>query len=332
MTNTTTDITMDIPTDVAQTMARRRRRLGRTDFYVSPLGIGGAWLGRTPQGVDERTAVATVLRGLDLGLNLIDTSPLYMRRTSERFIGLALEAWQQRGGRREDLILSTKTGHYGRDRDYSAARTYRSVEESMALLKTEYLDVVLVHDPVDLTPVLAPDGALAALKDLKAQGVIRAIGLGVRDHAFHRRCIATGDFDVSLTFRDFNLLDQSAVAGVLEVAAVHDVGVFNGSPLINGLLTGEEPQALVRRAEARGRRWTRFEQSAIERAQALWTWAQARDIDLLALNLQYCLREPRIAATLVGPSTPAHIAADVAAIATPLPASVWEGLREDFGV
>jgi len=311
--------------------ALTRRRLGRTDLYVTPLGLGGAWLGHTANGLDETTAIATVLRALELGLNLIDTSPVYLKRESERFIGLALEVWYRRGGRREDVVLTTKTGTHVRPGDYSAEGTYRCVNRSLELLKTDYLDVVFVHDPQDLTPVFAPGGALAALRDLKARGVIRAIGLGVRSHAFHRQCIESGAIDVSLTFRDYNFLDQSAAAGVLDVASVHQVGVLNGSPTLNGILGGDDPLNMLRKMGAAGQRpWRQHEDA--HRAHALWVWAQARNVSLLALNLQMCLREPRIAATLVGASQPEQIEADVAAVCAPIADETWAALRADFGM
>ena len=199
--------------------ALAKRRLGRTDLYVTPLGMGGAWLGSTPEGYDENVAVATVLRALELGINLLDTSGAYEGGKSEQFIGKALEQWYARGGKREDLILSTKTGSRTRPHDYSAEGTRKSIEKSLEMLKTDYLDIALVHDPDNLKPVLAPGCAWDVLKEYKKKGVVRAIGLGVRNQAFHRRMIATGDCDVCLTHSDYNLLTQSAAQGVLEPAA-----------------------------------------------------------------------------------------------------------------
>lgn len=116
-----------------------KRRLGRTNLYVTPLGLGGVWLGCTLDGPNEQLAVATVLRALELGINLIDTSPVYIEGESQRFIGLALEEWYKRGGRREDIVLPTKTGKYPYTKDYTAEGTRRSVEKSLELLKTDYL-------------------------------------------------------------------------------------------------------------------------------------------------------------------------------------------------
>ena len=261
--------------------------------------------------------MATVLRALELSINLIDTSPLYGE--SERRIGLALEEWYRRGGKRGDVILSTKTGTRTRPKDYSTEGTKRSVEESLRLLKTDYIDVMLVHDPDNLTPVLSPGGALESLRELKAQGVIRAIGLGVRSHEFHRRCIETGEFDVVLTYRDFNLLHQTAADGVLKHAAAHDVGVFNGMAVLYGLLNGSDPR------EARARAASDDE---VQRAVKLWEFAQSKGVSLLGLNLQFCMRERRITSTLVGVANPEQLEADVAAVSERIPDEVWEELRE----
>lgn len=294
-----------------------KRRLGRTGFRVTPLGLGGAHLGRTPDGLDDAVAVATVLRALELGINLIDTAPLY--GDSQRRIGMALQEWYRQGGQREDLIISTKTGRDAGGRgDYSAQATRRSVEESLRLLRTDYIDILLVHDPDDLTPVLAPGGTLDVLKDFKRRGLIRAIGLGVRSHEFHRRCIETGEFDVLLTFCDYNLLNQSAATGVLEPAAAKDVGVLNGAAVLLGLLSGRDPRTVKRHLQLG--------------AYELWQWTQEHGYDLLALNLQFCLRERRIHSTLVGAATPEEIQTDVRAIYAEIQPGAWEELHARFGI
>lgn len=334
------------------TIRWEKRRLGRTEFRVTPLGLGGAWLGSTPDGVDEDLAVQTVLRALELGINLIDTSGTYERGKSEVFIGRALEAWCRRGGKREDLILSSKTGTRVRPRDYSGEHTRWSIEKSLEALKTDYLDIALVHDPEDLEPVLAPGGAWDTLKALKAEGVVRAIGLGIHNLDFHERMIATGDLDVSLTHSKYHLLNQEAGASMLNVAAAHDVGVFNATALANGFLSGEAPDVVVERFEAQRQRFLtyvereaktlppvqvrerreRFEawnarfQANAEKAAALWDWAQTNAIDLLALNLHFCARDPRITAILIGASRPEHVEADVAALQSDVPDWVWAEL------
>jgi D-threo-aldose 1-dehydrogenase len=285
-------------------------------------------------------AVATVLRALGLGINLIDTSPsgYYAGGQSESWVGLALLEWYRRGGRREDLVLSTKVGARGypdRPKDYSAEAVRRSVALSLEALHTDYLDVVLVHDPDDLAPVLAAGGALEALQAFKRQGVVRATGLGARPHDFHRRCIERADFDMVMTYRDYNLINQSALDGVLRPAARRNVGVWNATVTLGGLLGGLRPLDVARAREgeallAHGPYVLAGEE--VQRAQAMWDWAQSHGVDPLALNLQYCLRQPAIASTIVGAASPAEIEADVAAVTEPIPEATWQAFVTEFAL
>jgi aryl-alcohol dehydrogenase-like predicted oxidoreductase len=299
-----------------------KRRLGRTGLMVSPLSLGGAHLGETPDSVSDDLAVRTVHAALHAGLNLIDTAPMY--GDSQRRIGLALRDWLGGDHRREDLVLSTKTGRDPQGgRHYSAAETHRSVHESLRLLQTPYLDIVLVHDPDDPAPVFDPGGTLEALSELKAEGLIRAIGVGVRSHDFHRRCIRSGAFDVCLTFCDYNLLDQSAADSLLDEAAAHDVGLLNGAAVMLGLLGGGDPRLAHSHLATPER---------VERATDLWQWARSGGVSLEALNLQLCLRETRLASTLVGVADPEELHRDLQAIAEPIPDEVWTELSERFGI
>lgn len=306
-----------------------RRRLGRTGLQVPVLGIGGAQLGRRGGSHDEQLGVDTVLAALEAGIDLIDTSAAYIGGESERYIGIALQEWYRRGNRREDLIIESKVGSRRRSHDYSHDAIMVSTELSLLALQTDYLDVMLVHDPAEIEPVLAPHAARDALLSLKKQGVIRHLGLGCRPHAHHRTCIATGDFEVSLTFRDYNLIDRSALAGVLEPAVAADVGVFNASIMLNGLLGGEDPIAVA--ARDAGVAPDRVELTGeLRRAKRMYDWCAARGLDLHVLNLHYCLRETRFASVLLGFSTPERVAQNVAAYRQAVDPAVWDELDRDF--
>jgi len=230
------------------------RPLGTTGLAVTPIGIGGAYLGlgRTSgqHRIDEDLGAAAVFRALELGINLIDTSAGYMGDSrSEQIVGKAIAQWTANGGRREDIVLETKTGTRERRNraaaSYSGKATWQSIETSLRLLNVDCLDIALVHDPIDLERVLAPDGAWAALQEMKSQGMVRAIGLGTRSHEHHQRFIATGACDVCLTHSDFNLLTQTAREGVLKPATTHNVAVFNGTSLAYGLLLGAQSPSQV---------------------------------------------------------------------------------------
>ena len=287
-----------------------KRILGRTGFKVTVLGIGSAWLGHQNGTSHPEIGVQTVLAGLQAGINLIDTSDNYIDGRSEGIVGQALEHWFGQGHRREDLILSTKlTVYEGNPDAFSYDGTMYGLERSLRRLGTDYLDVFLIHDPATLEPVLAEGGALAALCKAREEGTIRALGLGCRSHAFHRTCIETGAFDVSLTYHDYNLVDTTAAAGMLETAAAHDVGVFNAS--INAALN---------------------RQDTAQRSRELADWCAQRDLELATLNLHFCLREKRFASILVGFSRPARVAQNLADLAAQIDAQVWDELARDFGI
>lgn len=287
-----------------------KRALGRTGFEVTVLGIGCAWLGHQGNGeYDFDQGVETLVAGLETGINLVDTSDNYIGGKSEDVVGRGLEQWWAQGNRREDLILSTKLSVYDHNPDaFSYDGAMFGLEESLKRLRTDYLDIFLVHDPTDLAPVLEENGALAALQKAKEEGTIRSIGLGCRPHAFHRTCIETGAFDVSLTFRDYNLVDTTAEKGMLETASAHNVGVLNAS--INAALDGQDA----------------------EKTERLTQWCRARDLELSTLNLHFCLRDKRFTSILIGYSRPMRVAQNMEALATKIDETVWEELAQDFGI
>ena len=204
-----------------------------------------------------------------------------------------------------------------------------STELSLRALQTDYLDLMLVHDRPRSSRCWRRTRPRDALLRLKEQGVIRHLGLGCRPHAHHQACIATGDFEVSLTFRDYNLMERSALAGVLEPAVAADVGVFNASIMLSGLLGGEDPIAVA--APAAGVAPERVATTPeLRRAKWMYDWCVARGLDLHVLNLHYCLRETWFASVLLGFSTPERVAQNVAAYRQEVDAAIWEELDRDF--
>jgi aryl-alcohol dehydrogenase-like predicted oxidoreductase len=293
-------------------LAIPRRKLGRTDMIVTEVALGGVGLGGGRTTDDDLAAAMTVQGAIDRGINYIDTSPLY--RESERRLGLAL---RQLGGRPEGLYLSTKTGTHPQHRgDYSAAGTRWSVENSLRLLGVSAVDLLLVHDPDTMDPVLAPGGALDTLERLRDEGKFRWIGLGVREHDKLRTAIRTGRFDVILTYADYNLVRQTA-APLIDEAAAAGVGVLLAQVFIAGLLAGDDP-AETRYADhpdaAAARDW--------------WCWARERGVSLRALALQFGLRNPKVGTVLVGADTPTQVDEILAAAAEPIPAGVWAEVDE----
>jgi aryl-alcohol dehydrogenase-like predicted oxidoreductase len=291
-----------------------RRRLGRTGLEVPGVSLGCVGVGGHYGPVTESEAIETVRSALAQGITYFDTSPLYGE--SERRIGLALE-----GVPRDRYVLSTKTGtHPERRGDFSWDGTMWSVENSLRLLKTDRVDVLLVHDPDDLEPVFASRGALEALEALKSQGVIGHIGLGQRRHDFHRRAIESERFDVILTYNDYHPIRTTAAAEVLPLAALHEVGVLNGSPAAHGLLIGVDPDRLDATIRSR------LSERDLAAARRFYHWCNERGVPMMAVVLQFCLRQPLIHCTLTGPKTRAELDHNLRAATMPLPEELWDDL------
>jgi aryl-alcohol dehydrogenase-like predicted oxidoreductase len=290
-----------------------RRRLGRSELTVPIFSLGGYPLG-WGGAEDEKAAIEAIHYALEQGLDYFDTSPGYGE--SQRRYGIALE-----GVDRKSLVISTKTGtHPSRPQDYSWDATMWSVEESLRLLKTDYIDLLLVHDPRDVEPVFAPRGALEALEQLKEQGVIKAIGLGQKRFDYHQRAIESGRFDVILTFNNYHPLDVSALDWLLPLAQAHDVGVLNGAVMAHGLLSGADPDLLF----AQGQHDSRAEM--LPDARRLYRWCRQNGLPMPAVIFQFSMRQPLIHCTLTGVKNLAEMQENLAAATESLPEGIWDEL------
>lgn len=161
-----------------------RRLFGSTGIEVSVLGLGTVKLGRN-QGVkypesfaipDDTAAANLIAFAKDLGINLIDTAPAY--GNSEERLGHLLQ------GQRDDWIICTKVGeefdngesHF----DFSAAHTRRSIERSLRRLRTDTLDIVLVHSDGNDLDVIEHSDVLATLAQCKQEGLLRSFGVSTK--------------------------------------------------------------------------------------------------------------------------------------------------------
>ena len=283
------------------------RTLGNTGMTPRALGLGCAFFGGAKSSDEE--AVEGVRRAIELGLSYVDTSPLY--GDSERRVGLAL-----RDGWREKIYLQTKTGtHPERKGDYSAEATRWSVENSLRLLGTDYLDSVLIHDPADIEIPLSPGYALDELLAMKESGIIGCVGLGVRQHEFHRRAIDTGHIDIVLSYLDYTLLDQSLAATTLPLARERGVGIILASVLGMGRLAGPEPN---RESEPR--------------AHAMWEFCRRSGVEIRHLAMQFCLAAPIDGIVMAGPCNRQQVEEAYDAATAQVDPEFWSNFRAEFDI
>jgi len=220
-----------------------RRRFGSTDIYLSPLGLGTVKLGRN-QGVkypqqfalpDDRAASELIALANHLGINLIDTAPAY--GSSEERLGLLLR------GQRKEWIICTKVGEEfdnGESRfDFSATHTRFSIERSLRRLRTDYLDIVLVHSDGNDLALLERGETLAMLEQLKREGLLRAYGVSTKTVDGGIAAAAASD-GVMATYNS----EHTAEKPVLDYCAQHRKGVLIKKAFASGHI--EDPATSLR--------------------------------------------------------------------------------------
>lgn len=212
----------------------KRRQLGDTGIEVSEIGVGAWQLGGDPDWdcrPDEDESLAIVSEALAHGVNFFDTAPGYAEGRSESLLGRAL------AGRRDEVVLCTKYGHHD-EGGFSVARLGPSVEGSLLQLRTDYLDVLLLHNP----PPELHDGEAAAsapmyaeLERLQKEGKIRAYGVSLDWSAdLDRVASTTGSRACEVLFNAF--FQETLPA--MERAAEHGIGLIVKVPLDSGWLSG----------------------------------------------------------------------------------------------
>jgi aryl-alcohol dehydrogenase-like predicted oxidoreductase len=217
------------------------RPLGSTGLSVSPLGLGTVKFGRNqgvkyPTGFElptDRQAQDLLSLALDLGINLLDTAPAY--GISEKRLGELL------GGQRQQWVICTKVGEefeHGVSRfDFSATHTRQSVERSLRRLKTDYVDLVLVHSDGNDMEVLDQD-VYPVLAKLKQEGLLRAFGFSGKTVEGGIRALDAGDCAM-VTYN----LQQQEEQPVLDHALSHNKGILIKKALASGhiCLEGDDP-------------------------------------------------------------------------------------------
>ena len=272
--------------------------IGNTGLRVTRLGIGGAPIGSLFRTVSGEDAVATVQRGLELGLNYIDTAPLYGHGVSETRLGRALQEIP-----RDSFILSTKVGrvlnpvevapsspHFQSLPkmepvfDYSRDGILRSLEESLNRLNLDRVDIAYIHDADDHWEQ-AIGGAYPTLADLRSQGVVQAIGVGMNQWEMEARFAREGGFDCFLLAGRYTLLDQSSLAELMPVCLEKNVRLVLGGPYNSGILASDlGPQTTYDYETA--------PPEIIERARKIKAVCDRHDVPLKAAALQFGLPAP----------------------------------------
>lgn len=312
-----------------------------TPFKLPQLGFGGAGLGNLSREVSEAEAQSTLAAAWDGGLRYYDTSPLYGFGLSELRMGHFL-----RGKPRADYIVSTKVGRYmvpphgqSYDRgmwaapldlmpvlDYSYDATMRSLEQSHSRLGLADIDVVYIHD-VDRRNLGADfdrhfrsaiEGAYKALDELRRDGFVKAIGIGVNESDVAADFIVETDLDLVMIAGRYTLIEQPALADCLPIAqkkgvGIVNVGVFNSGVLAKGASSATYDYGAV-------------PQHVIDKVQAVQKVCDRVGVSLPAAAAQFPLAHPAIVSVVFGMTRPENVEQTLGYLGEDIPAAFWQAL------
>lgn len=324
--------------------AARLRILGRGNLTLTGLGLGGAPLGNLYQAVNEDEAAKVVDAAWRRGIRYFDTAPLYGSGLSEKRMGRALA-----GRRRQDYVLSSKVGwllepdagvrqdgpYVGLDGsrrrcDYSRDGTLRSLEASLQRLGLDRIDIAYIHDldtachgdALEERYAEVMRGAYPVLAELREQGVIGAIGLGVNEWEVCARTLADADPDCFLLAGRYSLLDQSALTSFLPDCARRGVGIVIGGAFNSGILaTGAVPGARYDYQPAPA--------EIMQRTERLDAVCRRHGVPLAAAALQFPSFHPAVVSVLPGARNAAEIATNLDLFERPIPVALWSDLKAE---
>jgi D-threo-aldose 1-dehydrogenase len=311
---------------------RETARLGRTDVSVTRLGLGTAPLGGLYAPVAHDDALRTIDAAWQAGIRFFDTAPLYGHGLAEMRLGEAL------GNRpRDEYVLATKVGRLlrpvkgkvGEDRhykgtppvapvfDFSYEGVMRSVDESLARLELDRIDILHIHDPDDHYDA-AIAGAYRALARLRQEGTVGAIGAGMNQWEMLQGFAAQCNFDCFLLAGRYTLLDRSAGESLLPMCERKSISIIAGGVYNSGLLADPRAGAKFDYEDA--------PPALVAKAQRLARICDAHRVPLKAAAIQFPLRHPAGAAVLTGARSADELRDNVAMFETALPPDLWNAL------
>ena len=327
-----------------------REKIGLHGLEVTRLGLGGTTFGNMYSALDEQEGLDVIDASYMAGVRYFDTAPLYGYGMSETKMGPGLGRYN-----RDEIAISSKVGYVLKERqegddyvdlfvdapkltsffDYSRDAVLRSIEGSLKRLKTDRLDIVLIHDPDDgksIEPGWVPGDranfdhvmaeAYPALAELREQGVVKAIGLGMNQWQMLADFARAGNFDAFLLAGRYTLLEQESLRELLPLCAERDVRIIIGGPFNSGILaTGAIEGATYNYAPA--------PEPLLERVRGIEAVCARHDVPLQAAALQFPFGHSAVATVIPGARTVAEVEGNVGFLQHAISADFWAELKQE---
>ncbi len=287
----------------------RYRPLGATGIRVSEIGFGAWGIGGNANGAvaygptDDDDSRRALRRAFESGINFFDTADFYGFGHSETVLGNALRDV------RSDVVIATKAGMLSAvgAQDFSPEHLLRSLEQSLARLGTDYIDLFQLHSPpIDL--LQRDDRCVATLDRLRREGRIREYGISARspDDAL----IAVRDLGFRCVQVNFNLLDQRAREnGLFEVCQREGAGIIGRTPLCFGFLTGRYSPAALFDPDDHRSRWSPEQRERWASALGLFLAEVKSNTEQTPAQfaLRFCLSFAALSSVIPGMLTEDHV-------------------------
>ncbi|RWL84463.1 MAG: aldo/keto reductase [Mesorhizobium sp.] len=322
-----------------------KRVFGRSGLNVTAFAFGTAPIGNFLQPIDEQTADAMIQTAWDAGIRFYDTAPMYGHGLSELRAGHSLR-WKKR----DEFVLASKVGRLLKPAkrseidfapwsnaapntmnfDYSYDGTMRSFEDSLQRLALEHIDMLFIHDIDRFTrgdeqPEVfrqAMDGCWRALEQLRSEGVVKAIGVGVNEWQVCHEALKQRDFDCFLLAGRYTLLEQEALDEFLPLCVERGAAVLVGGGFNSGILaTGAVPGAKYNYSQA--------PKPVMERVARIEEVCRAHGVPLPAAALQFVVAHPAIPSFCAGTRTVQQLEQNLAWFSYPIPVEFWQDLKKN---
>ena len=307
---------------MSATYMNGRTKLGRMDLVVSPLCLGTGPLGDMPinygYSVDAARARETVRAMFDGPVNFLDTGRNYGSGRAEQRIG---EVIRERGGLPEGFVISTKLDRDMETNRFDAAQARRSLEESLAALGLDRVQLLHLHDPeyaTSIAEVAGPNGAVAELLKMKEEGLAEAVGLAAGNVDVMMPILRDWDFDALITHNRFTLTNRNAEE-MMDLARAKGIAILNAAPYCGGVLakgSAAHPRYVYQDA-------TEKMLEPIRRIEAV---CAKHGIPPGAAALQFSMRDARVTSTICGISKPERIQQTIKWAQWPISDEAWNEL------
>jgi D-threo-aldose 1-dehydrogenase len=311
------------------------RALGSSGVRLTEIGFGAASIGNLHHATTDDVAFGAVTQAWVDGIRYFDTAPHYGLGLSERRLGVALAGYP-----RDEYVVSTKVGRLlernpdptpldddgfvvpgdlRRVWDFTRDGVRRSLDESLLRLGLDHVDVVYAHDPDQFRESAARE-ALASLAELRAEGMIRAIGVGTNTTEQLTELFSEGLLDVVMLAGRHTLIDRAGLGAALQPAleagaGIVAVGVFN-----SGLLSTPRPGAGA---------WYDYAPvppEILERALRLATVCEHAGTTLPDAAIAFPLRHPAVTSVTLGMRSAEQVHDNVERYRRGVPAHLWAEL------